>query len=110
MATETLQRLAELVGGPGYKALCCFCGGQPLYVPKTVPVDGGLVELLGERIVARLVSEFGGDTVHVPLPDAAAARRAEAKKLADQNYTSVEIAKRLGVDRSTVWKMLKRDA
>jgi DNA-binding NarL/FixJ family response regulator len=93
---------------PGAKAMCSIWGGLRYYVPKQPSAT--LVELLGELIAARLVCDFGGDYIDLPVPDVPAARRVEARDLLANGYSASEVAKRLGVSLRTVRRFIAEGA
>jgi hypothetical protein len=102
MASQTLYELAAVVGWPGAKAMCAWWGGQRLYVPKQAPRDGPLVELLGEVLATRISDRFGGDYLELPMPDVAAARRTEVRRMVAASYSTSEISRALGITQRRV--------
>ena len=98
--SETLERVAEIVGRPGLAGMCALWGGTRWYVAANP--SAALVALVGDVLAAKLAAEFAGETLELPVVDVAAARRIEARRLRDEGQTLIAIAKVLGVSRATV--------
>jgi hypothetical protein len=103
----TLAELADVIGMPGAKALCSMWGGQRLYIRRTPSADSALVALLGELLVGRLAARYGGDRIELPVPDVAAARRAEVLRLLRSEHLLLrEIATRVGLSERRVRQII----
>ena len=63
----TLDDVCALVGWSRTVLLVQWYGGTNLYVPDKPTENHPLVKLLGERPMARLIEEFGGQTVWLPV-------------------------------------------
>lgn len=100
----TFDALASVIGVPGARAMCCVWGGRRYYVPRRP--SAALIELLGELMAARLVCDFGGDYVELPVPNVPAARRAEARELLAGGHSANEVAERLGISLRSVRRFI----
>lgn len=74
MNATTLQRkpngiaedLGAVIGFSNTILVCGVWGGKTLYVPEKASADHRLAGLLGATAFARLVEEFGGETLTIP--------------------------------------------
>jgi hypothetical protein len=74
MNATTLQRkpngiaedLGAVIGFSNTILVCGVWGGKTLYVPEKTSADHRLAGLLGATAFARLVEEFGGETLTIP--------------------------------------------
>lgn len=97
--------VAEICGDDVARELCEKLPGIDLYIPKT-PKEKSRVNELSEATAASLVENFGGDTLGVP-----SSRRSsqdtfnEIETLVDKGLTTQEIALKLGITQSYVFKL-----
>lgn len=64
---ESLQQLAELCGTETMWLLWDNYGGTRFRVPKTLPDDHFLSELLGEVLAKQLCNSYGGELLTIPV-------------------------------------------
>ena len=76
-----LEHLASRLGARGLFKLIDAHGGLRLYVPRRLRATDDLVALLGLEAAEKLVAEWGGDYLRVPLARAWFARCLQAQGL-----------------------------
>lgn len=110
----SLADLIELIGREETVRLIEAYGGGRLYVPRARHPD--LDPLLGSSAHARLVSRYGGERLEIP-PRRAIERMDERERRAacvrDLHAAGLsyhEIARRTGVSRRQVARLLRTDA
>lgn len=86
------------------RALVEHCGGVRLYVPLRPGRGSPVVRAVGLAAAQRLAQGFGGQQLKVPL-----ARAWLVRVFAAENLSQSQIARRLRITESTVWRLL-RDA
>ena len=98
-----LASLVKLAGEQAVLRLVEGHGGQRLWVP--LKTEGSLLERLYGNTIARALSEeHGGEKMKVPL-----ARAWRAGCYRRGGLTIDQIARQLGVDRSTIVRLLKQN-
>jgi len=114
-----LHTIAEIAGLPAAVAIAEKYGGSRVHFPASAPNGHWLRELVGTEAAEKLCAHFraterGGELVDIPLGPKGfyvSARKA-GLKLLEGGLSQYEVARRLGVDRSTVrrWKAQERAA
>jgi hypothetical protein len=113
---DTVQEIADVIGRE--RALYLIghlprCGSRSwrvaVYVPRKMPIDHRLVEILGWRDAERLARRFGGEILQ---PSNCSFlergwRNREIARLRDEGLSSREIGERLDVNPETVKKVLQ---
>ncbi len=87
-------------------------GGRRLYIPRLhlFSTEHALVALIGEAATERLVRGFEGMTILIPTTVIGEQRRraAAVTSLRAQGLSQTDIAHRLGIDRTTVQRLLRK--
>ena len=111
-----LAEIAEIAGLPAALAIAEKFGGSRLTIPKAVPADHQLSRLVGHEAAQKICAHFragsrGGDRFDIPLGPKGFYMRARATALAllAEGVPTYEIARRIGVDRSTVRRLKARE-
>jgi CRP-like cAMP-binding protein len=96
--------LLSILGEDAFLRLAEEFGGTELYVPGQLPDDHPIVAAIGSTLAQRLASFYAPTAIRVPL-----ARRERAIRLRSQGLTQREIARKLGMTESGVYKLLNRE-
>jgi hypothetical protein len=62
-----LEDVAQVIGYSATARLAGWFGGSNLYIPKEASEDHTLAKLLGVPVLRRLVDEYGGETIPIPI-------------------------------------------
>ena len=101
---DELAALIALIGEDATLRLVEGHGGVGVYVPHTVSLKSTLARSVGMEAARRLSQEFGGSRIHPPM-----CKRWRALLLRHRDGLSyAEIARRLSIDVSTVYKWLNK--
>ncbi|TCT35393.1 hypothetical protein [Martelella mediterranea] len=95
------QELRDMLGGEDFLKLVERVGGIRFYVPND-PAKSADKEGLGSDILHRLSAAYAGEYIKVPL-----ARRWRADQYRLQGQSHADIARRLGMSESGVYKLFK---
>jgi len=108
--------MSELIGSDGTIALIEYArqgdGKRHIYVPLRPKPRNNLVQLIGMEAAAKMAKEFGGQVIELPKYKVIdrAQRAADIKRLASEGTTQTEIARRFGLCKRQVGKLLRKPA
>jgi DNA-binding NarL/FixJ family response regulator len=102
-----LAALSRLLAPAELLALVEHCGGTRIYVPTRPSRGSPVTRAVGAAAAARLAEGYGGQQLKVPL-----ARAWLVRTYAAQGQSQSQIARRLRITESAVWRLLRdaRDA
>lgn len=102
-----LAALSRLLAPAELLALVEACGGNRLYIPARPARGSPVVRAIGAAAAQRLAEGYGGQQLKVPL-----ARAWLVRTYASQGMSQPQIARRLRITESAVWRLLRdaRDA
>lgn len=66
-----LREIADLIGIPATMAIVHHYGGVRLYVPKEIPADHPLAQMIGMGNAMTLSDAYGGETLEIARAEAA---------------------------------------
>lgn len=101
-----LRSLIELLGEEATLKIVEAYGGTRLSVPKVMPKEHRLRELLGDGSFALLYQYFGGSTIMIPI---AREWRIDLYLKQKPRLTRAEIARRAGCSENTVYAHQRGD-
>lgn len=105
--TETLRRLAKTIGREATMQLVYACGGIGTYIPREPRASHAWAAALGPEAWAKVVAEFGGERVDLPLGAYMyRLRKREIIELAEQGCSHREIAQRVRTTERYVRRVL----
>ncbi len=100
--------VAEICGENVAQELCDKLPGILLYVPKSPREQGPICKLDG-AIAERLITQFGGDKIYIPSKRKTFMDTFEIiEELVDEGLTTQEIALKLGVTQTYVFKVRRK--
>lgn len=106
----TAQVIADVIGREKTLKLAQAVQFRSLYIPKQLKPSHWLVTVVGTEAAQRLIEEF--PSMSMPLAKCSSAVKAERNRriaeLSSSGMSSPEIAKRLGMKKSTVKLILYR--
>ncbi|MQT13661.1 hypothetical protein [Segnochrobactrum spirostomi] len=109
-----LREIAEVAGLTAARILGERYACLRKVVPEVRNVRDGhwLVEAVGMNAALAIARRMGGDTIEIPsmMINEGRRRRRRIRELAGAGATRVEIARKIGVHRRTVQRVLGRDA
>lgn len=94
-------RILQLIGEEQAAVLSVLYGGGSMYVPKFVGKHHPLPECLGMKDAVKLVGEFGGETIPVPIGLGKHARILQLREAG--GLSTADIARKVGCSRRTVF-------
>ncbi|GFM34042.1 hypothetical protein [Desulfovibrio subterraneus] len=105
---ETAQVVADIIGREGALALARACKCRSLYIPKRLPLDHWLRDVVGDAHAEALSKEFPGFIL--PMAKCANVIRAERDKrilsMRREGMSAATIAARIGVAERTVYTVV----
>lgn len=105
--TETLRRLAELIGRELTLKLVYECGGIGIYIPREPRASHAWARSIGPEAWAKVVAAFGGDRIDLPVGRYMyRLAKQEIIELAEQGISHREIASRVRTSERYVRRVL----
>ncbi|SDX89194.1 Mor transcription activator family protein [Nitrosomonas halophila] len=103
-----LREIAGLIGLPATLKLCDYYGGVRLYVPKHIPAEHILIDLVG-REAACILSEHYGGQEHFDIPKAHLLRTALRNSKIMAEYPALsrsQLARKYGLTERHIGEIL----
>lgn len=94
-------RVLQLIGEEQAAVLSVLYGGGSMYVPKFVGKHHPLSECLGMKDAVKLVGEFGGETIPVPIGLGKHARILQLREAG--GLSTADVARKVGCSRRLVF-------
>ena len=63
---DSIREMAEIIGLNNALAVVSLCGGNSLYIPKTVNKKHWLIQVVGLEAMQTLCNYYQGDTLELP--------------------------------------------
>lgn len=107
----TAQVVAEVIGRDATLRLARCVKFRSLFVPKSLPANHWLRDVLGDDAAERLSGEF--PSMQLPLARCSNVYRADRDRrilaMREEGHSGEAIAKALGIPKSTVWTVVYRN-
>lgn len=106
-----LREVAEIAGIPAALRLAQAKGGTRVYVPRRLPADHWLVEIIGMEAASALQRRYSGEKIDIPLGIGGSMQnaRAIARQALDGGASVAQAALAAGLTERGVYKLMSRE-